>query len=189
MDPDDPERMHFIDSLWMDLDTGDAPIAVGAVLEFSGRAPAIGRVRQRIAEVMPIAARLRQVPVHSRTGVLQPKWADADPDLSVHVTRETVTSLGAAVSAIMSRPMPDDRPLWDLTLVTGYAAGVGAGLAACTTRSPTARCDAAGGADVGHDSGGRRDAHRLDGRAGAGHATGTRCRNGGRGKLHPPTAR
>lgn len=121
MDPDDPERMHFIDSLWMDLDTGDAPIAVGAVLEFVGRAPAVARVRQRIAEILPGAARLRQVPVHSRTGVLQPKWADAEPDLDVHVTREAVDDLGRAVSELMSRPMSHDRPLWDITVFTGYA--------------------------------------------------------------------
>lgn len=121
MDPDDPERMHFIDSLWMDLDTGDAPIAVGAVLEFVGRAPAISRVRQRIADVLPSASRLRQVPMPSRTGVLQPKWADADPDLDLHVTRETSDDLGHAVSEIMARPMSDERPLWDLTLVSGYA--------------------------------------------------------------------
>lgn len=121
MDSDDPGRMHFIDALWMDLDTGDAPIAVGAVLEFVGRAPAIARVRQRLAEVIGEAARLRQVPVASRTGVLQPKWADAEPDLDYHVTRETSDDLGASVSDIMCRPMPVDRPLWDLTLVTGYA--------------------------------------------------------------------
>ncbi|MCB0916470.1 MAG: DUF1298 domain-containing protein [Actinobacteria bacterium] len=121
MEVDDPGRMHFIDSLWMDLDTGEAPIAVGAVLEFSGRAPAIGRVRQRIAEVLTSAVRLRQVPVASRTGVLQPKWSDAEPDLVHHVTRETADDLGAAVSRIMSRPLPNDRPLWDLTLVVGYA--------------------------------------------------------------------
>ncbi|MCB9412121.1 MAG: DUF1298 domain-containing protein [Actinobacteria bacterium] len=121
MEVDDPGRMHFIDSLWMDLDTGEAPIAVGAVLEFSGRAPAIGRVRQRIAEVLTSAVRLRQVPVASRTGVLQPKWSDAEPDLVHHVTRETADDLGAAVSRIMARPLPNDRPLWDLTLVVGYA--------------------------------------------------------------------
>ncbi len=121
MDVDDPGRMHFIDSLWMDLDTGEAPIAVGAVLEFTGRAPAIGRVRQRISEVLESAVRLRQVPVASRTGLLQPKWVDATPDPAHHVTRKTTDNLGAAVSEIMSRPMPSDRPLWDLTLLSGYA--------------------------------------------------------------------
>lgn len=121
MDPDDPERMHFIDSLWMDLDTGDAPIAVGAVLEFVGRAPAVARVRQRIAEVLPSAARLRQVPVASRTGVLQPEWETVEPDLDVHVTRRTTDDLAASVSALMSEPMSHDRPLWDITVLTGYA--------------------------------------------------------------------
>ncbi|MFM2437257.1 MAG: hypothetical protein RLZ55_63 [Actinomycetota bacterium] len=118
---DDPTRMRFIDSIWMDLDTGDAPIAVGAVLEFTGRAPSEARVRQRVADITGAAVRLRQVPVSSRSGVLQPKWEEVEPDLEVHVTREKVEDMSAAVSDIMARPMPTDRPLWDLTIVTGYA--------------------------------------------------------------------
>jgi diacylglycerol O-acyltransferase / wax synthase len=91
------------------------------VLEFVGRAPAVARVRQRVAQMLPAAARLRQIPVASRTGVLQPKWQDVEPDLAVHVTRHKTDDLAGSVSALMSEPMSHDRPLWDVTVFSGYA--------------------------------------------------------------------
>jgi hypothetical protein len=91
----DRSRMHMIDAVWLDVEQDDAPIAVGAVMEFSGRAPAITRVRQRIAEVIPLAPRLSQVPEASWDGLRQPKWVDVEVDLEVHVQRETVADLEA----------------------------------------------------------------------------------------------
>jgi WS/DGAT/MGAT family acyltransferase len=74
-----------------------------------------------VADILPSAARLRQVPVASRTGVLQPKWDDVEPDLTEHISRQTTDDLAASVSALMSQPMSHDRPLWDMTVLTGYA--------------------------------------------------------------------
>jgi diacylglycerol O-acyltransferase / wax synthase len=118
----DRSRMHMIDAVWLDVEQDDAPIAVGAVMEFSGRAPAITRVRQRIAEVIPLAPRLSQVPEASWDGLRQPKWVDVEVDLEVHVQRETVADLEAAVSELMSEPMQIDTPLWDIRIYSGYAA-------------------------------------------------------------------
>lgn len=121
MDVDDPTRMAMIDAVWMDIEQSDAPIAVGAVMEFHGRAPAVTRVQQRIAEVLHLAPRLGQVPQQSRDGVRQPVWVQVDVDVSAHVRRRSVTDLQAAVSDLLSVPLPPDRPLWDITMFTGYA--------------------------------------------------------------------
>lgn len=117
----DRSRMHMIDAVWLDVEQDDAPIAVGAVLEFSGRAPAIERVRQRIAEVVKLAPRLSQVPEESWDGLRQPTWVDVDVDLVAHITRTSVPDLQAAVSQLMSEPMSIERPLWDIAILTGYA--------------------------------------------------------------------
>lgn len=121
MDIDESDRMRMIDAVWLEIPQDDAPIAVGAVLEFQGRAPAIGRVQRRIADILPLAGRLQQIPVHSATGVRQPKWIDVEVDLAAHVHRRTVTDLAATVSDLLSSPMPFDRPLWEVWVLTGYA--------------------------------------------------------------------
>ena len=121
MNVDDPTRMAMIDAVWMDIEQSDAPIAVGAVMEFHGRAPAQSRVQQRIGEVLRLAPRLAQVPQPSRDGVRQPVWVPVDVDLAAHVQRRKVSDLQAAVSELLSVPLTPDRPLWDVTVLTGYA--------------------------------------------------------------------
>ena len=121
MDVDESDRMRMIDAVWLEIPQDNAPIAVGAVLEFTGRAPAVSRVQRRIADILPQAQRLRQVPVHSSTGVLQPKWIDVDVDLDEHVHRRKVTDLSATVSELLTTPMSFERPLWEVVVITGYA--------------------------------------------------------------------
>ncbi len=119
----DPERMHMIDSLWLDLVQADGPVAVGGVFEFRGKPPALTKIRARIAEILPESPRLRQIPMHSRTGVLQPKWQDVEPDLNHHVTRRAIPvgGLEGEISRMLTLAMPTDTPLWDITVLTGYA--------------------------------------------------------------------
>jgi len=121
MEVDDEDRMHMIDAVWLEIEQTGGPIAVGAVLQFSGRAPAVTRVRQRIGEILDFTPRLHQIPQASRSGVLQPKWVDVEVDLTEHVTRQRVEDLDAAVSEMISAPMPTDRPMWEVRIVTGYA--------------------------------------------------------------------
>ena len=113
--------MRAIDAVWMDIEQSDAPIAVGAVMEFDGRAPSISRVKRRIAEIIPQIPRLSQIPEESRDGVRQPVWVPTELDIDAHVERRTVPDLAAAVSALLSEPMPSDRPLWEVRVFTGYA--------------------------------------------------------------------
>lgn len=118
---DDSDRMRAIDAVWMDIEQSDAPIAVGAVLEFDGRAPSVGRVQRRIAEILPDIPRLSQIPEESWDGVRQPVWVSTEIDLEAHVQRRSVANLAEAVSGLLSTPMPTDRPLWDVSVFTGYA--------------------------------------------------------------------
>ena len=59
MTADDPSRMRFIDSIWMDLDTADAPIAVDVAADI-GNARAVILVRVA-GETVPIVTELPAV--------------------------------------------------------------------------------------------------------------------------------
>ncbi len=122
---EDPTRMNLIDSLWLDVKQTEGPVAVGAVLEFEGRAPSIDKIRERVDETLVHAPRLRQKPEHSRTGILQGKWVDDNPDLEQHVTKRKISKGGleAEISKLLVMPMDTHRPLWDISVLTGYAPG------------------------------------------------------------------
>lgn len=121
MATDDPQRMRMIDAVWLDIEQSDAPIAVGAVLEFAGQAPPLDEVRRRIANTIELTPRLSQTLRPSRTRVRQAVWEPFDLDITEHVVEVEVADLEVAVSELLSRPMSVDRPLWDVTVFTGYA--------------------------------------------------------------------
>ena len=107
MTADDPSRMRFIDSIWMDLDTADAPIAVGAVLEFAGRAPS-GR---GCASAWPRSPTTRcdcgRCRWPAAAVCCSPRGEEVDPDLEVHVVRESTPDLAMAVSGDHVAPDAD----------------------------------------------------------------------------------
>lgn len=114
--------MRMIDAVWLDIEQSDAPIAVGAVLEFTGAPPPLDSVRRRIADIIEMTPRLSQTLRPSRTRVRQAVWEPFDLDIAEHVVEVEITDLEAAVSDLLSRPMSIDRPLWDVTVFAGYAA-------------------------------------------------------------------
>lgn len=121
MEPDDPRRMRMIDAVWLDIEQSDAPIAVGAVLEFAGDPPPLDRVRERIADIIELTPRLSQTLRPSRTLVRHAVWEPFDLDIDEHVVASQVSDLEAAVSDLLSQPMSFDRPLWQVNVFTGYA--------------------------------------------------------------------
>jgi WS/DGAT/MGAT family acyltransferase len=83
-----------------------------------------------------LASRLHLLPPFTRRivpvpfGLHHPVWVeDPDFDLDNHLVREAAPSpggqreLGAIVSAVASRPLDRDRPLWELHVVEGLADG------------------------------------------------------------------
>lgn len=116
------ERLGPVDAMFLELEKSGPPVAVGAVSEVPGEAPDIEAVRDFVAGRLDGMPRFRQRVESSRTKVRAMKWVDVDPDLTHHVrVMDGAESLDAAVSELMELPMDADKPLWDLTVLTGYA--------------------------------------------------------------------
>lgn len=88
------------------------------------------RIRRLIAERLPMVPRLRQRAVRVPLDLQLPLWVD-DPafDLDAHVRRAALPAPGgpveldALLGEAMGRPLPADRPLWEMVIVEGLADG------------------------------------------------------------------
>jgi diacylglycerol O-acyltransferase / wax synthase len=88
------------------------------------------RIRAVIAERLPLVPRLRQRAVRVPLDLQRPLWAD-DPafDLDAHVRRSALPSPGGRselndfLGDVMARPLPPDRPLWEMVVVEGLEGG------------------------------------------------------------------
>ena len=116
------------------LESAAAPmqIAVVGVLEAAPRTAAggldLGRVRSEVAERVAGVPRLRQVLLFPPPGGGQPVWVDGAefrPDR--HVLARALDPPGdeaafrRACAELVATPLPRDRPLWWLDLLTGAA--------------------------------------------------------------------
>ena len=116
------DRLGPVDAMFLELEKSGPPVAVGAVSEIDGEAPDVDAVRDFVAGRISGMPRFRQRVEESRTKIRSMKWVEVEPDLTHHVRRlETDGSLDDAVSELMELPMDADKPLWDLTILTGYA--------------------------------------------------------------------
>lgn len=116
------DRLGPVDAMFLELEKSGPPVAVGAVSEVHGAAPDIDSVRDFVAGRIVGMPRFRQRVEESRSKVRSMKWVDVEPDLTHHVRlMESSGSLDEAVSQLMELPMDADKPLWDLTVLTGYA--------------------------------------------------------------------
>jgi diacylglycerol O-acyltransferase len=118
-------RLHALDALWLELEHGGPPLAMGLVTVLDGPAPPVSQVRAMVAERIHAAPSLSRVAV-TETGMRRPEWREGvSPDLSHHVTSRRIGAGDAAVerfvSGLMEQPMALDRPLWDLTVLRGHA--------------------------------------------------------------------
>jgi len=109
-------------------------IALVGVLEAAPRTAAggldLGRVRSEVAERVAGVPRLRQVLLFPPSGGGQPVWVDGAefrPDR--HVLARALDPPGdeaafrRACAELVATPLPRDRPLWRLDLLTGAADG------------------------------------------------------------------
>ncbi|MFI9586344.1 wax ester/triacylglycerol synthase domain-containing protein [Streptomyces sp. NPDC052236] len=98
---------------------------IGVILHLEGTPPPIGELRGHIASHLEHEPRL----THYLHGPgLKARWHhDPAPDLNKRVREQHVTpgdeSLGTALTSLVSRPLPDMGPLWDVWLLSGYAPG------------------------------------------------------------------
>ena len=121
------DRLHALDALWLEMEHGGPPLAMGLVSILEGPPPPVGQVREMVA------ARLADVPgmrwvVSREHGVRRPQWAVTDEvDLRHHVRARHVASgadsLDEFVSRLMEEPLDLSRPLWELTVARGLPEG------------------------------------------------------------------
>jgi diacylglycerol O-acyltransferase / wax synthase len=131
------QPLEGLDAAFLSLETPTTPLHVGAVMILdppegarslfspSSRFTQIRRViAQRVHLVEPFRQRALRVPF----GLHHPVWVD-DPEFELddHVSRASLPSPGgpaeldAFVATTMSRPLDQDRPLWEMYVVEGLA--------------------------------------------------------------------
>ncbi|MDD7937136.1 wax ester/triacylglycerol synthase family O-acyltransferase [Actinomycetospora lutea] len=116
-----------IDTAWLQLEQPTNRMVVHGILFCAGPVDVEvlrERVRERWVAVYP---GLRQRPVWPAGGLGPVRWTDHDPDLTAHVDTVALeapgddAALARHVGALMSRPLPEDRPWWAMHVLTGRA--------------------------------------------------------------------
>lgn len=110
--------------MFMDIESSGPSVAVGSAMQIEGKAPTVAAVRTFMAERIKEMPRFRQRVVSSRTKVRSPKWVDAEPDLSHHISGVKLKagdSIDATISKLMETPLDRTRPLWDAMVISGYS--------------------------------------------------------------------
>jgi diacylglycerol O-acyltransferase len=124
------DRPTALDLAFLDLETPQAPLHVGWTLRFGGEggAPPVAALRRHLDARLHAVPRFRRRLERPALGA--PFWAD-DPsfDVAHHVFGATLAAPGGAAElrevagALLSRPLPADRPLWRMYLLDGLAGG------------------------------------------------------------------
>ena len=149
-----PPRLSPLDASFLYLEQPTTPMHVGAVSIF--QRPRTGfdydalveLVEQRIALVPRYRQKVRYVPAN----LARPVWVDdADFDVAYHVRRSALPKPGSdeqlteLVARLMSRPLDNTRPLWEMYLVEGLADG----RTAVLTKTHQAMVDGVSAIDIG----------------------------------------
>lgn len=118
-------RLHALDALWLEMEHGGPPLAMGLVTVLEGPAPRVSEVRAMVAARIAGAPSLGWVAT-GESGVRRPQWRQGDPpDLRRHIKARRIgvgdAALEAFVSDLMEQPMDLERPLWDLAVLRGLA--------------------------------------------------------------------
>ncbi|WP_196809037.1 wax ester/triacylglycerol synthase family O-acyltransferase [Conexibacter woesei] len=114
------DRPTALDLAFLDLETPQAPLVVGWTLRFDGAAPGVAALRRWID------ARLGGVP-RFRRRLVRGAWVDdVRFDVARHVFAVSAargTALREVAGALLSAPLPEDRPLWRMYVVDGVDGG------------------------------------------------------------------
>jgi WS/DGAT/MGAT family acyltransferase len=122
------DRLSSFDTSFLANEKDNAHMAIGAVLVFDGEPPAqaefLAQIRSRLHQLPRLRQRLLRPPL----GLGTPFWVDDETfDVRRHVDRVTLPSPGTdaemrALAGELLAPALDRRkPLWELTLVDGFA--------------------------------------------------------------------
>ncbi|MBY8850201.1 wax ester/triacylglycerol synthase family O-acyltransferase [Saccharothrix longispora] len=149
-----PDRLSALDASFLYLEDATTPMHVGGVAVF--RRPRTGFDYDRLVELieqrLSLVPRYRQKVVHVPGRLARPVWVD-DPDFDVtyHVRRSALPKPGSdqqlheLVARLMSRPLDQTRPLWEIYLVEGLARN----RTAVITKTHQAMVDGLGAPEIG----------------------------------------
>jgi diacylglycerol O-acyltransferase len=112
-------RLSPLDASFLAVETPNAHMHVGwaAVLEppSDGARPSFEQLREHISRRLPRAPRYRQTLRSVPFGINAPVWVDdLDFDVARHVVPAKSDRLGEVVEQCMSKPLPRQRPLWQV---------------------------------------------------------------------------
>jgi WS/DGAT/MGAT family acyltransferase len=122
------DRLSSFDTSFLANEKDNAHMAIGAVLAFDGPPPTqaefLAQIRSRLHQLPRLRQRLLTPPL----GLGTPFWVDDETfDVRRHVDRVTLPPPGgdaemrAVAGELMAPPLDRGKPLWELTLVDGFA--------------------------------------------------------------------
>jgi WS/DGAT/MGAT family acyltransferase len=124
-----------LDAAFLDLETPEMPMHVGALQVFErprgDRTRFVKRLREHMAERLPLAPQLRRRLWWPPLKVSNPAWVDAEPDLDWHITSVTLPPeakdgdgmavLEAEIGRLHPERLDRERPLWRMWVLEGLA--------------------------------------------------------------------
>ena len=124
------DRMSPQDAMFLHVEDANNPMHIGAVSIFDGPPPAYGDLVRMIASKLPLVPRYRQKVRAVPLGMGRPVWVD-DPHFQIlyHVRHTAVPRPGSAdqirnlSGRIFGQLLDRTKPLWEIWLVEGLAAG------------------------------------------------------------------
>ncbi|HWH19693.1 MAG TPA: wax ester/triacylglycerol synthase family O-acyltransferase [Solirubrobacterales bacterium] len=122
------DRLSSFDTSFLANEKRNAHMAIGAVLVFDGAAPTEDEFLAQIRSRLHLLPRLRQRLLTPPLGLGTPFWVDDETfDVRRHVAHATLPPPGtdaemrALAGVLLAPPLDRARPLWELTLVDGFA--------------------------------------------------------------------
>jgi WS/DGAT/MGAT family acyltransferase len=113
------ERLSALDSSFLRVETPTAHMHVGWAATFAapetGSRPGFEEIRDQVAGRMGLAPRYRQRLARAPFGLGNPVWVDDESfHVDRHLWRSGCSDFGQLVDQVMSTPLRQDRPLWEL---------------------------------------------------------------------------
>jgi WS/DGAT/MGAT family acyltransferase len=122
------DRLSSFDTSFLANEKRNAHMAIGAVLVFDGAAPTEAEFLAQIRSRLHLLPRLRQRLLAPPLGLGTPFWVDDETfDVHRHVGHATLPAPGsdaemrALAGELLAPPLDRAKPLWELTLVDGFA--------------------------------------------------------------------
>ncbi len=122
------DRLSSFDASFLANERDNAHMAIGALLVFDGQAPTQDEFLAQIRSRLHMLPRLRQRLLQPPLGLGTPFWVDHETfDVRRHVDHATLPPPGtdaefrALAGELLAPPLDRRKPLWELTLVDGFA--------------------------------------------------------------------